>query len=60
MVARLGLDFYDARGVLAGASDKRALFLPDWHFSERGNALVMEGLLGHLRAADPPIPARTP
>ena len=58
MTARLGLDFYDARDILAGAADRRALFLPDWHFSERGNALVMEGLLEHLRAAD--TPAKTP
>jgi hypothetical protein len=53
LVQRAGLDFYDARQVFADAADKRALFLPDWHFNERGNELIMQGLLEHLRALGP-------
>jgi hypothetical protein len=43
------LDFYDARAPLVEADDKPGLFLPDWHLSQRGNTLVMQGLLAHLR-----------
>jgi hypothetical protein len=45
-----GFDFYDARGALLGVEDTRALFLPDWHFNERGNTLLMQGLLAHLES----------
>ena len=44
-----GFDFYDARAPLVEVDDKRGLFLPDWHFNERGNTLVMQALLVHLR-----------
>jgi hypothetical protein len=47
-------DFYDARTTLVEADDKRGLFLPDWHFNERGNTLVMQGLLAHLRSGASP------
>jgi hypothetical protein len=48
------LDFYDGRTPLLNADDKRALFLPDWHFNERGNALLMQGLLAHLDSGKRP------
>ena len=51
---RLNLDFYDARGPLLPVSDKRSLFLPDWHFTERGNDLLVKGLIGHVRALKTP------
>lgn len=49
---RVKLDYYDARAPLLEASDKRALFLPDWHFSAHGNALLSQGLLEHLHRLD--------
>ena len=51
---RARLDFYDARAPLVEADNKRGLFLPDWHFNERGNTLVMQGLLAHLRNSASP------
>jgi hypothetical protein len=55
----LGLDYYDAHRPLVEAADKQSLFLPDWHLSARGNALLLDGLLAHLQmtradAAGPP------
>ncbi len=49
-----GFDFYDARAPLVEVDDKRGLFLPDWHFNERGNTLVMQALLVHLRNSASP------
>jgi hypothetical protein len=46
--ADLGLDFFDAGPVFVADADKKTLFLPDWHFSERGNRLLLGGLLDHL------------
>lgn len=43
-----GLDYFDARHPLIDATDKGALFESDWHFSARGNALLLEGLLEHV------------
>lgn len=51
---KAGLDFYDARSVLLNVDDTRAVFLPDWHFNERGNALLMQGLLSHLESRERP------
>ncbi len=50
LCAELGLDFYDAAALFIADSDKQTLFLPDWHFSERGNRLLLGGLLAHLRS----------
>jgi len=44
-----GLDVFDARDVFREQTDKRGLFLPDWHFSALGNRLLFAGLLAHLR-----------
>jgi hypothetical protein len=46
---RAKFDYYDARGPFIESPDKKALFLPDWHFNESGNALLSRGLLEHLR-----------
>ncbi len=43
-----GLDYFDAGHPLIDATDKGALFESDWHFSARGNALLLEGLLEHV------------
>jgi len=42
------LDYFDARHPLIDATDKGALFESDWHFSARGNTLLLEGLLEHV------------
>lgn len=56
---RAGLDFLDARRSLVEASDKRSLFVPDWHFNERGNLLVLQELLDHAKARAAGKPAGT-
>jgi hypothetical protein len=53
LAGELGLDHYDARQPLARHPDKRALFLPDWHFNAHANELILAGLLEHLRAFHP-------
>ncbi len=47
---RAGLDFLDARQPFVDASDKLSLFVPDWHFTERGNALLVRELAAHDKA----------
>jgi hypothetical protein len=51
---RAGLDFYDGSAALLNVDDTRGLFLPDWHFNERGNTLLMQGLLAHLHSREQP------
>jgi hypothetical protein len=51
---KAGFDFYDARAALLNVDDTHALFLPDWHFNERGNILLMQGLLAHLHSSEQP------
>lgn len=45
-----GLDYVDVRHVFEGEKEKPQLFLPDWHFTPRGNGLVLSALLAHLEA----------
>jgi len=40
-----GIDFHDARAPFVEAADKMSLYVPDWHFSERGNALLVQELV---------------
>ena len=51
----LGLDVCDVRGPLLAYGDKKALFIPDKHFSKQGNQLLLAEILRHLReiGADP-------
>jgi hypothetical protein len=49
-----GFDFYDGSAALLNVDDTRALFLPDWHFNEQGNTLLMQGLLAHLHSREQP------
>jgi hypothetical protein len=46
---RAGLDFLDVRKPFIDATDKRALFVPDWHFNERGNKLFLQALLDYIK-----------
>ncbi len=50
LAQRAGLDFLDVRRPFADASDKLSLFVPDWHFTERGNALLVRELAEHDKA----------
>jgi len=52
---RAGLDFLDVRKPFVEASDKRNLFVPDWHFNERGNKIFLQALLDSMK-----IPATRP
>ena len=42
------LDCFDARHVFGDDVDKTSLFLPDWHFTQRGNRLLLTRLLAHF------------
>lgn len=50
LAGKAGLDFLDARRPYADASDKMSLFVPDWHFSARGNAMLVELLIEHAKS----------
>lgn len=43
-----GIDCFDARRMFVEADDKPSLFLPDWHFTARGNRMLLAGLLAHF------------
>jgi hypothetical protein len=47
----LHLDYYNAGEAFLEDTDKRSLFLPDWHFSARGNQLLLRGLLDYIEAS---------
>jgi hypothetical protein len=52
-----GLDVCDVRRPFVEADDKPGLFIPDKHFSDRGNRLLLAAILAHL--GDGGTPART-
>jgi hypothetical protein len=47
-----GYNVLDPRDIFAGQPDRAALFLPDKHLTPLGNALLLDALLEHLRAAE--------
>jgi hypothetical protein len=47
-----GIDIYDPVELLRAQSDRRALFAPDWHYTEAGYELVVRGLNGHFEKND--------
>ncbi|WP_439630508.1 hypothetical protein [Gemmata sp.] len=49
----LGYDVCDVRGAFLAFPNKPALFIPDKHFSDVGNRLLLATLLSHLKATDP-------
>jgi hypothetical protein len=58
-----GLDVCDVRRAFLAWPDKPALFIPDKHFSDTGNRLLLAEVLAHLkatapRAGDLPDPAK--
>ena len=42
-----GLDAFDARALFANEADKRSLFLPDWHFTDKANRMILQALFEH-------------
>jgi hypothetical protein len=48
LARRHGLDVCDVREGFLNHSDKPALFIPDKHFSELGNSILLNELLRHL------------
>lgn len=49
----LGLDVCDVRAAFVNDSQKASLFIPDKHFSLRGNQLLLRAILDHLSEAVP-------
>lgn len=49
----VGFDVCDATAAFRAWPDRAALFIPDKHFSDTGNRLVLAELIAHLRATDP-------
>lgn len=43
-----GIDIYDPAELLRAQPDRRALYIPDWHYTEPGYELVVNGLNEHL------------
>src|SRR5262249_53934876 len=48
----LGLDVCDVRAPFIAADDKPGLFIPDKHFTPRGNRLLLDAILRHLNQRD--------
>jgi hypothetical protein len=48
LCAELGLDVCDVRAPFIAADDKPGLFIPDKHFTPRGNRLLLDTILRHL------------
>lgn len=49
---RAGLDVCDVRRAFLDAGDKPGLFIPDKHFSPRGNQLLLDAILAHLSGSN--------
>jgi len=43
-----GIDFYDPVQLLRAQPDRPGLFVPDWHYTERGYGLIVKGLNEHF------------
>jgi hypothetical protein len=53
----VGFDVCDVRAAFLACPDKPALFIPDKHFSEAGNRVLLAAILEHLNAPGLPAPA---
>jgi hypothetical protein len=49
VLERAGADVCDVREAFLAAEDKPSLFIPDKHFSDRGNDLLLNAILRHVR-----------
>jgi hypothetical protein len=52
----IGIRVFDPGSTFRAQSDRRALFLPDWHHTPRGNNLLMSSLLAEMEKS--PVSAR--
>jgi hypothetical protein len=52
-----GIDVCDPRDAFLTYADKPGLFIPDKHFSDEGNRILLSELLRHLHAAGAAAPA---
>lgn len=52
MLAELGFDVLDPRAAFMAQTDKPTLFMPDGHYSARGNAVMLGALMRHLNELD--------
>jgi hypothetical protein len=53
LVRKAGLDFFDPQAAFLSHPDKRALYLPDWHYTSLGQGLLFDALMVHLRQSAP-------
>jgi hypothetical protein len=53
LARRAGLDVFSPRAAFLSYPDKRALYLPDWHYTPLGQGLLFDGLMAHLRQSSP-------
>ncbi len=60
MLRTQGLDVFDPRDAFVHAPDPAGLYLPDKHFNERGNRLLLQELLRHLHYQDRTSPTPEP
>lgn len=42
-----GIDCVDAHDLFVNESDKLSLFLPDWHFTDKANHIILDALYRH-------------
>jgi hypothetical protein len=56
LLARHGIDVFDPREAFRRYADKPALFIPDKHFSDLGNRILLDELLRHLDSVGAPAP----
>ncbi len=49
----VGFDVCDVRAPFLAWPDKPGLFIPDKHFSDTGNRLLLASIISHLKANDP-------
>ena len=60
LATEAGLDVYDVRDPFRNYPDKPALFVPDKHFSDVGNRILLAELVKHLHALGAATDVRLP
>jgi hypothetical protein len=54
-----GIDGFEPSAEFLSYSDRRALFLPDWHHTPLGNGIIMDALLAHFKKSEKENRSRT-
>jgi hypothetical protein len=60
LVNSAGLDSFAPRETFLSYPDKRAIYLPDWHYSPIGDDLLLDALMAHLKHPGPTAARRSP